>query len=649
MRDELNYPSSSFVGSASGIHFIRFVYGVLGMYNPDKPTPGSTSVPGEDDRLMSDEGSGHPKFIWRNGDLSEVSADPSQQRYKFDDLLQWSSTYFDAWHPAFPFHHAPSILESFEIIANEGVGRVGKWQMVIAKAIFSISLADRRQSDSRQSVPMPAELVFDTFGSVLDSVQSALASPPTILGLQAVLTAQLFLVSMLRLNAASRLGGLVVRIAFQLGLHRCPTRFSSFSRDDQQLRKRIFWSVYCIERYLSNALGLPLTIRDDDVDVCHLDKEEHHPRETFVNDGAQNGSVDSRLQLLTLLSKHAKIRGSIMELRNKRIGVRDEESDKSLLINADLTQWSNEIEDFFDPIDTRGSATSCSSLHRAILETLKNECKIALSRPLLSLSKQTASYAGAIHACIRAAKDIISRIHSLDSSNEPLVWPSFTWAIWMSAFIILYAHVEGHVTELVAKRNTERSLEILRKLASRGSVWPRACAVAIEDLMVKLNKQSTGTPQPISRQDFSTSDSKRPGTATSLTQRSSSDLNRNAFLSGGDSNFIEPVRSSIPTPRPAPLLRDQSRLAQPPKASIIHNTAFTEPSSSAPTFPSGQDASSAFPWGLMPQSKAPDSWQNLNVPAPDIDMLPTESMDPFEQFDIPFWFGQDNYAAWLGR
>lgn len=86
---------------------------------------------------------------------------------------------------------------------------------------------------------------------------------------------------MLRLNAASRLGGLVIRMALQLGLHRCPARFPSFSAGEKEHRQRIFWSLYGIDRFICQSMGLPLSLHDDDVDVCYLSMErhsgDHHP------------------------------------------------------------------------------------------------------------------------------------------------------------------------------------------------------------------------------------------------------------------------------------------------------------------------------------------------------------------------------------
>jgi hypothetical protein len=73
-------------------------------------------------------------------------------------------------------------------------------------------------------------------------------------------------------------------MAFQLGLHRCAGRFSSFSTDDQQLRQRLFWSLYAIDRFICQSMGLPLGIADDDVDVC-FPTAEMHASETDIRSG----------------------------------------------------------------------------------------------------------------------------------------------------------------------------------------------------------------------------------------------------------------------------------------------------------------------------------------------------------------------------
>jgi hypothetical protein len=270
---------SSFVGSASGIYFIRSVYGAIRSAHPIAPNQGETSesdiVPGEDDHLPSVlPNSNSPGQLW--GDDEVTSRDLSN--VSFQELVERSGSYFANWHPFYPYLHAPTILEYFEEISQKGncsEDDSSSFRTTILRSIMSISLADRRQVDCSGAVPYPAHLVFQSYDAAVDSLQHVLSRPTTLQSLQAAISVQLFLVSMLRLNAASRLGGLVIRMALQLGLHRCPTRFPAFTISEKENRQRIFWSLYTIDRFICQSMGLPLSLHDDDVDVCYPTAERH--------------------------------------------------------------------------------------------------------------------------------------------------------------------------------------------------------------------------------------------------------------------------------------------------------------------------------------------------------------------------------------
>ena len=274
-----NFPGdkfSSFVGSASGIHFVRSVYGAI--RNPNLTariqvqSPESDIVPGEDDHLPLP--APDTRRLWKDNEVTSGHV----SNLAFQDLVEWSGSYFANWHPAYPFLHAPAVLEFFEKISRDGLlsqGSLEGFDMILLRSITSISLADRRQDRASIVPPPPAILVFQSYDSAVDSLQSALSRPVSIQSLQAAISVQLFLVSMLRLNAASRLGGLIIRMALQLGLHRCPSRFPSFSSSEKELRQRVFWSLYCIDRSICQSMGLPLSLRDDDIDVCYPSEERH--------------------------------------------------------------------------------------------------------------------------------------------------------------------------------------------------------------------------------------------------------------------------------------------------------------------------------------------------------------------------------------
>lgn len=453
MRDTGGDDTARFVGSSSGIHFIRNVHVRLARQSAtrtrhSRPEGGDGAgmgelVPGEDDQLRrrATERDGVRVDLWER---HEASADEGPAP-SFDQLVEWSRSYFESWHPIWPFLHGPEVLQNFEDISQSGVSSLHHLDLCIVRSILSISLADSRQSAALKT-PIPMSLLFRTVDEAVSASQFALCEPASVRATQAALSIQLFLTSMLCLNAASRLGGLVVRMAFHLGLHRCPTRFPFFSREQAALRRRVFWCIYCCERFLCQALGLPLDIQDDDIDVCYPGEEEHG--------GPSEGEDDRRLRMLTYMVKHAKIRGQILELRNKAIVTRQDTADRAIIVQTELARWANEIQDTVEEAESGDEADDgVSSGHRLVLLLSKYESLISLNRPMMASDASTPSWSAAMQACISAAKSICITMKRHASRNKgpdrgrhtltaPMLWPSFTWAVWISAFVLAYAAFE---------------------------------------------------------------------------------------------------------------------------------------------------------------------------------------------------------------
>jgi hypothetical protein len=484
MRQSDGAHAPSFVGSSSGIHFVRSVYHALAKKSRVQlapQTPDQSVVPGEEDQLAIPYSS---KNLW-SSDFIETT-EIGLVDFDFDDLQAWSESYFENWHTAYPFVSAPAILEYLEQhvrpTALLDLCRYRSPLFTVIRSIMSISLADRRHLGCLGGKPVSACLVFTSFKEAMESVQDMLFLPSSIDALQAVVSVQLFLVSMLRLNGASRLGGMIVRMAFQLGLHRCPTRYTGFDAEQAELRRRLFWSLTCIDRYLCQSLGLPLTIRDDDVDVCYFDDEKHAP------DGHRRTITDGRLRTLNFLARHASMKGQIMELRNKSIHQRTSNRDLATLIGAKIDKFANDLQYTIDA-GKYDEADRFSTLHETILLVSQHELIISLNRPLLALEKHTSEYMAGLQACIRASRAVVLVLHQYlrtqahgqapEPPIAPLLWPSLTWCVWQASFIILHAALEGEMPKPTARRLADSSVEILSHLAARGSVWPNVCAVAV--------------------------------------------------------------------------------------------------------------------------------------------------------------------------
>lgn len=290
MRDGGEPDRPSFVGSGSGIYFVRTVYDILARSSGAATGAQCHLVPGEDDQLVDTHeprlGSVNPPGakacapFWR-ADEVVPSGSSEAPKITFEALVRWTKSYFEIWHPAFPILHGPEALEILEHVANNGIESLSSPDSATVRAMISISLADARQTscirgpEASALGPVPSDLVFHNLDHAAACLLFVLGTPASLKNMQASLCVELFLVTMLKLNMASRLGGIVVRMAYHLGLHRCPQRYSNFSPHEVSMRKRIWWSFYCLERLVCQALGLPLDVQDDDADVCSPTAERH--------------------------------------------------------------------------------------------------------------------------------------------------------------------------------------------------------------------------------------------------------------------------------------------------------------------------------------------------------------------------------------
>ena len=115
---------------------------------------------------------------------------------------------------------------------------------------------------------------------------------------------------------------------------------------------------------------------------------------------AQTGCNDDRLRLLAHLARHARIRGVILELRNKSIMHSKESYDRAVTANAKLSRWWIELHESVEPAlggDAEGgeaddfsmdaNRSTLQPLHRVLLLVLRHESIISLNRPLIARQK----------------------------------------------------------------------------------------------------------------------------------------------------------------------------------------------------------------------------------------------------------------------
>lgn len=488
---------SHFIGSSSGVYFINTVkraFNTSGNEAVSSRLPAAEeTVGGEEDLLPSRCASpdARPSLrldVGSNGRLEISSAGRLGSLPPRGLARQLAILYFKHWHPLFPFLSGPKFLQNLEVLHDEvelanqeglPINRQRLCSLVMFQCVFNIGAAHLPSSDFPHNcrIPSPTDLL---------SMIGSLSARHDLQTIQAALAAQLFCVSTMALRTASSLGSLIVKLMMHAGLHRCPFRYGQLSDEDRGLRKRIFWSAYALDRYLSQALGLPLTISDTDIDVCmptwteiHRPAQEHlantpnadrhyhstSPEQTrresvhqihlhdgqsappFVarsEHGGQTPSVNAsggREIALARYIEYGRLLGRALELYHKSLHVRSVDHSNVLFLRSDVDHWFNNLPSALQTFPSRMANTKQSQFDLQLTRfslfftVLYQQLIILINRPSLSLHRSLPEFQSGLQITLSAARATIAALEQ----HEHLFWPGYLASVWMSGLIVSFA------------------------------------------------------------------------------------------------------------------------------------------------------------------------------------------------------------------
>lgn len=480
---------SQFVGSSSGVYFINTVKRA---FSNGLDTSGSpeTQFPTAEDTLVGAEDSPRRKRQRTESSRSHSTEFPGTWRYDAEIAALLGDApplhlakevmmmYFKVWHPLFPFLHGPTFLQAMERLyatadsapsstESSPDHRSTCWT-VILQCIFNLGSLLHPDADLPQTscIQSPAKMTL---------LLGVFATKHDIASLQALLAVQVYLVATMSLRLASTFGGCILRSMMHAGLHRCPFRYTQLSSHDRQLRKRIFWCAYALDRYLSQALGLPLGIQDSDIDVClPAAPEMHSPKppkgsapdstpsvSTCSEEGSvatgnsqggnprpprpqDVGEVDKQKKEIVLASyvESGTLTGRALELFHKSLLVRSVRRSSVLYLVTDVHKWWNSL-----PLDLQGKSTGSMASSNVespfdfgpFFTVLYQHLILIIHRPSLSLEPSSAEFCSGLQTCIGAARGIIAALKLQIESGQALFWPGFLSAAWMSGLVLAFA------------------------------------------------------------------------------------------------------------------------------------------------------------------------------------------------------------------
>ncbi|CAG8925661.1 unnamed protein product [Penicillium salamii] len=538
---------SQFVGSSSGVYFIKTVKRA---FNEDGPNSAQSNFPTAEETLVGAEDSPREKRQRTASVRDTVSDVESPTEWTYDPSLMGSMgnlpppeiakdlmmMYFKVWHPLFPFLHGPTFLQAMERIYSSNQSQQTQGSCIdhrstcwttIFQCIFNLG------SLLAPDLDLPDESKIQSPNSI-NSLLGTLSSRHDIVSLQALLAIQVYLVATMSLRQASTVGGCILRSMLHAGLHRCPYRYKQLSTHDRQLRKRIFWCAYAIDRYLSQALGLPLGIQDSDIDVCLPAAREMHssrghmtqanamtpgPGSSAESGYAQPAQLSDRDLTPGNKGDHGKesimasyvdsgtLTGRALELFHKSILVRSVRRSSVLFLVTDVHKWWNSL-----PLDLQRKPLASelpensTTVDRAFdfgpfFTVLYQHLILIIHRPSLSLDSSTPEFCSGLQTCIGASRSILSALRLQVDSNQALFWPGFLSAAWMSGLVLALA---CQLKQYVLSKGLEEINQISEFLRLMSSQWETAkhCHMSLSVLAAKIQQTPNSTDSHMNSQAY---------------------------------------------------------------------------------------------------------------------------------------------------
>jgi hypothetical protein len=529
---------SEFIGSASGVYFVNTVFRA---FAASSPPPSSTAVDqadsvgagatagagrGEDTNLnpSPDPNAAHTCVVATDDVQDPEEADDLEPAGASGDAASAPKSYgiiapgmggppspalatklvmffFRHWHPFFPFLHGPTFFKELNDFfegnsdncgldlrphLDQRARRARTCRAVLFQCIFDIAAS---------SIPDKTELGSFT------SIQSTLAltnqlgvisSGSEISALQAMLAMELCLITRMSLRAASTVHGTVTRMLYHAGFHRCPHRYVQMPRHMCEIRQRIFWCAYVLDRFVSQSLGHPLAFDDAEIDTCipgmtelhqpvmpsqvtmrsqtgpsenyraHLPRD--HPSTGSSQDpstpkaksgggeavlGTPNGQSPAHHHsssseavgqyVLSYYATYSRIAGDAMRMLHCSIHSREITREKVLDLTCRIHAWWNSLPLSLQDDDGNPRAAGPNSTYGAFFALLYNSLLLFINRPFLSLPTNRSDFRASLQAAVSAGRAIINKLKYHSLTSILMVWPGVLSAVWMSGLVLSFA------------------------------------------------------------------------------------------------------------------------------------------------------------------------------------------------------------------
>ncbi|KAI5120922.1 hypothetical protein M0805_002902 [Coniferiporia weirii] len=423
--------------------------------------------------------------------FGKVHALPSTEDVEYPDrdlADKLVDAYFKRLHFLLPVMDKPSFLVAYKNLMDNknDVSYVRMRTPFIALVFAVFACAARIVDDVRlgDSDDGGLGMVYYERALILHYISHASIQ---IAHVQCIVLLSSFLCAVNCLPQAWLLVGQAVRMAQDLGLHR-HSGHSSIKSIEKQVRRKVFWCVYSLDRMLAMTLGRPLGIEDSDCDADYPVEYDDEELPEFFSGAHMQGSQPSLMVGFIALVDLYKIAGRICRQIYGIDKFRDRlepEKVQELIEHAsqldnELVEWCNQLPTTFKSTPSTEAqvtmgAVLCSHYY-SILTTLHRNF-LPLTQSYYSGMASSLKAVNTARSCIRLApsvKNVVPSSHHLAFFIQHL----FSSAV----IILLYAmHIPDKGAAHTAMMEAESCIGVV---SAWEGIWPgaRKCRELLSDL-----------------------------------------------------------------------------------------------------------------------------------------------------------------------
>ncbi|KAH8602909.1 fungal-specific transcription factor domain-containing protein [Bisporella sp. PMI_857] len=422
--------------------------------------------------------------------------------------------FFDFAFPTHRFLHQPTIdqwIEEFydnpSIVPRSRGANDRRALILMVMAQASVyAVAGQDQTANKSTIAM--------YFRASEHQLEAETGPVQLTGIQARLLQCFYLLGQSRVNHCWSLFGTVARLIIAIGVHRRRRSEVPNSIDMVELecRKRVFWSAYSLDNYLSVVLGRPRIFHDDDID-------QELPTVTNDNDILTSGisPATPHPQSIMLAAVHqARLSKIISGILKELYGIRRQSISAQLATSrrydGKLNHWRQSISSFLDSTDASLLRTIFQRQHTA-LRLSYFHAKILLHRPFLLGNLITGIQASStrqreedqrminenIDECMKAARNIVQIVHDMCEGHQMFQAFWFTHYFAFCATLVLYVYVIQHISDEqnVCKRYLEMAQQCQDDLSTVGGKdsFAQRYGIMLEIFRLEALKQAQINPR----------------------------------------------------------------------------------------------------------------------------------------------------------